>query len=335
MASIRDVAKKAGVGVGTVSRVLNGTGYVSADTRKKIEKAIRELDYTPNELARNLFHNRTGLIGVLVPNVDHPFFSSYVQRVEETLYKEGYKTLLGNTIGKSDREQQFLEMLDRNMVDGIITACHTLDDEEYQKRKKPIVSLDRDFGADIVMVGSDHEAGGRAAAEIFLQNGCKRVLNFFGEAPHVVSNTRHSVLSTTLREHGVEVVDLVLKWNKFSHADYRELAERGYRDYRDVDGVFGTDQLVLVYMQQALRDGKRIPEDLRVVAYDGTYITGLTCPEMTSIRQDVAQLAELSANSVVDLIEERRTVPHKQIIPVKLHQGETTRPVTVPGILAE
>ena len=75
MASIRDVAKQAGVGVGTVSRALNGTGYVSPDTKKKIEKAAEKLGYTPNELARNLYRNRTGIVGVMVPDLDHPFFS--------------------------------------------------------------------------------------------------------------------------------------------------------------------------------------------------------------------------------------------------------------------
>ena len=88
MASIRDVARRAGVGVGTVSRVINGTGYVSADTKKKIEKAIEELEYTPNELARNLFRNKTGIVGVLVPDVDHPFFSSYVRKTETALYEQ-------------------------------------------------------------------------------------------------------------------------------------------------------------------------------------------------------------------------------------------------------
>lgn len=88
MASIRDVAQRAGVGVGTVSRVLNGNGYVAEDTRKKIEMAISELEYTPNELARNLFRNKTGLIGVLVPDLDHPFFSSFVRETEIALYKK-------------------------------------------------------------------------------------------------------------------------------------------------------------------------------------------------------------------------------------------------------
>ena len=170
MASIRDVARRAGVGVGTVSRVINGTGYVSADTRKKIESAIEELQYKPNELARNLFRNKTGIVGILVPDVDHPFFSSYVRQTEAALYEMGYKTLIGNTIGISNREREFLDMLDRNMVDGIITGSHTLEGDEYLKRKKTIVSLDRDFGSGIPMVGSDHMSGGEMAANILIKN---------------------------------------------------------------------------------------------------------------------------------------------------------------------
>lgn len=122
MASIKEVAQKAGVGVGTVSRVINGSGYVAADTRKKIEQAISDLEYTPNELARNLFRNRTGIIGVLIPDLDHPFFSSFARETEVALYKRGYKAMICNTVGSSNRERDYL-----NMVDGIITSalqCH-------------------------------------------------------------------------------------------------------------------------------------------------------------------------------------------------------------------
>lgn len=104
MASIKDVAQKAGVGVGTVSRVINGSGYVAADTRKKIEQAISDLEYTPNELARNLFRNRTGIIGVLIPDLDHPFFSAFTRETEVALYKRGYKAMICNTVGSSNRE---------------------------------------------------------------------------------------------------------------------------------------------------------------------------------------------------------------------------------------
>ena len=91
MASIRDVAKKANVGAATVSRVLNNSGYVSEETRQKIEDAMKELNYTPNELARQLFHKKTGIVAVIVPTVGHPFFSDFVDKIEEELYKKGYK----------------------------------------------------------------------------------------------------------------------------------------------------------------------------------------------------------------------------------------------------
>ena len=90
MASIREVAQEAGVGVGTVSRALNGSGYVSPGTRKKIEKAAKKLNYTPNELARNLYHNKTGIVGVIVPDLDHPFFSAVVKHIEMELYGQGF-----------------------------------------------------------------------------------------------------------------------------------------------------------------------------------------------------------------------------------------------------
>lgn len=105
MASIREVAQEAGVGVGTVSRALNGSGYVSPETRKKIEKAAKKLKYTPNELARNLYHNKTGIVGVIVPDLEHPFFSSLVKHIEMELYEQGYKTMICNTVGISRREQ--------------------------------------------------------------------------------------------------------------------------------------------------------------------------------------------------------------------------------------
>ena len=96
MASIKDVAQKAGVGVGTVSRVLNNSGYVSDETREKIEEAMKNLQYTPNELARNLYRKKSGIIAVLVPTVEIPFFAELVHNIEAELYNEGFKIMLGN-----------------------------------------------------------------------------------------------------------------------------------------------------------------------------------------------------------------------------------------------
>lgn len=160
MASIKDVAQKAGVGVGTVSRVLNNSGYVSDETREKIEEAMKNLQYTPNELARNLYRKKSGIIAVLVPTVEIPFFAELVHNIEAELYNEGFKIMLGNTDKAHNAELEYLDMLNRHIVDGVITGVHSLDVEEYKKIKKPIVAFDRYLGEDIPVVTVDHKEGG-------------------------------------------------------------------------------------------------------------------------------------------------------------------------------
>ena len=154
MASIKDVAQKAGVGVGTVSRVLNNSGYVSDETREKIEEAMKNLQYTPNELARNLYHKKSGIIAVLVPTVEIPFFAELVHNIEAELYNEGFKIMLCNTDKAHNAELEYLDMLNRHIVDGVITGVHSLDVEEYKKIKKPIVAFDRYLGEDIPVLQS-------------------------------------------------------------------------------------------------------------------------------------------------------------------------------------
>ena len=159
MAGIKDVAKRARVGVGTVSRMINNSGYVADETREKIEIAMKELNYTPNELARNLYHKRSGIIAVVVPSITSPFFSEFLNSVEAELYEAGYKMMVCNTVKAKNAEMEYLDMLNRHIVDGIITGVHTLDVEEYLKIHKTIVALDRYLGDHIPVVAVNHKAG--------------------------------------------------------------------------------------------------------------------------------------------------------------------------------
>ena len=149
MPTIKDVAEKAGVGIATVSRAMNGTGYVSARSREKIETAIRELHYIPNERARNLSKKQTGIIGVLIPDFQTPFYASFLRQVEMELYNYGYRTMVCNTVKHSDREAAYVEMLDRNMLDGLITCAWSAEAEVYRHMDKPIVSMDHNLGEGI------------------------------------------------------------------------------------------------------------------------------------------------------------------------------------------
>ena len=165
MATIKDVAKRANVGIATVSRMINGTGYVSESSRKRIEEAIRELNFIPNERARNLSRKKSGIIGVIIPDFQTPFYASFIRQVEIELYRYGYKTMVCNTVKTSDREQEYIDMLDRNIVDGIITCALSVEDTVYQQIDKPIVSMDHDLGPKIPLIHSDHRKGGRILAE--------------------------------------------------------------------------------------------------------------------------------------------------------------------------
>jgi len=324
MASIKDVARRANVGVGTVSRALNGTGYVSEETRKRVEAAAKELNYIPNELARNLFRKRTGIIGVVIPNLDNPFFSRFTKDIEVELFKRGYKTMVCNTIGISNREKEFLDMLQRNIVDGIITGAHSLENEEYLKNNKPIVSLDHDFGSKIPMISSDHKKGGRLAAEKLIENGCKNVLQFAGYSKvNMRANDRHAEFRKVMEQNHVKVTTVETAWNEFSYDYYKDAVLKCMKEYPDIDGVFAADIPAIYFLNNARENGILVPQDLKIVAYDAMSITRITYPVITAVAQDVEKLAEACVNTMMDLIAGKK-VPERQILDVKMQNGGTT-----------
>ena len=323
MASIREVAQEAGVGVGTVSRALNGSGYVSPETRKKIEKAAKKLKYTPNELARNLYHNKTGIVGVIVPDLDHPFFAALVKHIEMELYEQGYKTMICNTVGISRREQEYLDMLERNMVDGIITASHGLEVEEYRKQTKPIISIDRDLGPQIPLIGCDHAKGGKLAAELMLKARRRKVFLVSGVSPKVMANDRYNTFRQILEENGVNVLQEVMEWNIFNWEAHYKMAEEIFRLQPDIDGIFGGDLAALACLNAAQRRGLRVPEDISIVGFDAMAPTSMVYPQLTAFRQNVELLAEVSVNTLLDMVEQRKNVPHRLILDVDLQRGGT------------
>lgn len=325
MASIRDVAKKANVGATTVSRVLNNSGYVSEETRGKIMRAMEELNYTPNELARNLFHKKTGIIAVLVPDVAHPFFSEVVKCIEMELYEHGYKTMICSTIREKNYELEYLDMLNRHIVDGIITGVHSLTDEEYRKIDKPIVSLDRNLGEKIPIVGSDHFKGGELAAQALIESGCKNVVQFQGSlAVRTPAHDRHRAFAQVMAQHNVSVRSYELEWNRFDNTYFEEVVERIFRKYPETDGVFGADLLAAEYVKLALKAGKKVPEDVKVVAYDGTYITEVMTPELTAVVQRIPDIAKKATSCILQMIGGRVYRNKRVTLDVDIRKGDTT-----------
>lgn len=325
MAGIKDVAKKANVGVGTVSRMINNSGYVAAETREKIEIAMRELNYTPNELARNLYHKRTGIIAVLVPNVAHPFFSEFVDYAEAELYKAGYKMMLCNTVKASNAELEYLDMLNRHIVDGVITGVHSLDVEEYKKINKPIVALDRYLGEHVPVVAVDHREGGRMAAETLIKNGCKKILHFRGstvvESPY---HERHYEFERIMEENHIETYTYELEWNRFDMGYYQEAVKDVFEKEVEFDGVFAVDGLAIECMNETIRRHMKVPGDVKFVAYDGTFITEIVEPKVTAVVQPIEALAKESVRLLSNLINGKKYTGKKVVLGAKLRKGDTT-----------
>lgn len=324
MASIKDVAEKANVGKATVSRVLNNSGYVSDETRRKILSAMRELDYTPNELARNLYHMRTGIVAILVPAVSHPYFGEFVEYAEAELYRMGFKAMICNASRTETEEKEYLEMLNSHVVDGIITGVHTLDVEDYKMIKRPIVALDRYLDDDIPIVAADHYKGGVLAAMELVRSGCRSVLHFSGtevyRAPYF---QRHVAFDEVMKKHNIKCTNYKLRWNRFDQDYVKQAIREVFESGTEFDGIFGVDLLAVECMNECARRGLEIPEDVKVVAYDGTYAAKIAAPRLTLIEQPIEELARAAVRMVVQLIADEKEVENITL-DVKLVKGETT-----------
>lgn len=325
MSTIQDVAKRAGVGAATVSRVLNGNGYVKEETREKVMQAIRELNYTPNEMARNLFFKRTGIVAIIIPQISHPFFAEFVDEAMLELAKYNYKVMVCNTWDESHYELEYLDMLKRSMVDGIIFGAHSLDIREYQNANRPIVALDRELGAGIPCVSADHQEGGRLAAEALIGAGCRNVLQFCGKKGVTTpSFERHVCFERIMQEHGVACHSYTLSRNSFSYSYFHRIVEGIFEQYPGIDGIFGTDIVVMNAIRRAAELGIRVPEDLKAVAYDGTGVTGLMHPDMTMVIQPIRELARECVHLVMELTQGNAVTQTSVRLPVTLKKGATT-----------
>lgn len=176
MVGMRDVAKKAGVSLSSVSLVINGTGYVSQDMRDKVEQAMRELNYVPNELARNFYHGKTGIVGVIVPTIQHPFFATLTAHLQREFAARSLRTMLCSTVDSASGEAQYVEMLRQRSLDALVVAAHTTHDTDYWTSiGRPIVAFDRNLGAHIAQVSSDHAHGGELIADLLASTGARNV----------------------------------------------------------------------------------------------------------------------------------------------------------------
>jgi len=318
---MNDVAKLAGVSVGSVSNVLNGVN-VKPSTLKKVTKAVEKLQYEPNNLARSFKMNQTNTIALVLPSIWHPFFSSIAFYVEQIAEKTGYHVFLCNSNNNIETEVNYIEMLRKNKVDGIIAITYS-DIDSYVEGGLPFVSIDRHFNEDISIVSSDNYGGGRLAAKTLIEKGSKNLL--FVGSHNIVSNEtmrRREGFESYCKEKNVEcqIIDLLEP-----HNDFRKELKRAMQIYPDIDGIFAINDFVALDIIEILSSlGKEVLTDYQLIGFDGVKMSLERDYQVSTIVQPTEDIA----NNAFELLIKKIKDPnyHNQIIlPVQFMESGTTK----------
>lgn len=321
MTTIKDVANLAGLSVATVSRAINGSGYISEQAREKINRAIKELNYSPNEVARSLYQKKSKLVGLLLPDISNPFFPLVAKGVEDFLQKMGYQVILGNIQENNEKANAYLRAFEQNNVAGILSAVENTD---KKRNDTPIVVLDRTDNAVEYGVYSDDIQGGELAANAILQGAPKNIVVIAG--PETVSRARDRLLSVeyTLKKAHQEYA--LIQSASFLLEDAAETAQAVFNRFPAVDSVIApSDTHAIAVMQEAYHRGYKIPEELQVIGYDDIPISKLVVPRLTTIHQPAYQIGYRGAQMLFQLMTNQVVEQKKIILPVHLEERETVR----------
>ncbi|MDQ0061992.1 LacI family DNA-binding transcriptional regulator [Paenibacillus harenae] len=325
MATIHDVAKKADVSVTTVSRVLNNRGYISEATRTKVFRVMEELHYQPNEIARSLLRKQSNVIGLIIPNVSHPFFSELANYVENYAYDQGFKLLLCNSQLDPVKEKDYIEMLKRNRVDGIIMGSHTLQVEEYKNLNSPIVTIDRQISNEIPYISSDNYTGGSLAASLLVEKGCMKIAHICGNLElQLLANKRTEAFQSVMKENNVEHLIIQTDMNVFDQMQYEDIMKRLFEEHPDIDGVFATSDIIAAFaVKQCAAAGKRIPNDMKIIGYDDINAARLMTPSITTIKQPIAEIGRKAVDLIMQQMNDE-PFEAENILPVTIVERSTT-----------
>ncbi|WP_248357934.1 LacI family DNA-binding transcriptional regulator [Anaeromyxobacter oryzae] len=329
--TIKDVARVAGVAVGTVSNHLNGSFRVSPKTARKIDKAITVLGYRIHLGARSLRSRRTQSVGLVVPNISNPFYAEIARAVEHALWEKGFQTLLCDSSQDPERERQHLDNLENRQVDGILLIhADRPPRDRFERLVVPLVCIDRGVEGQR-SVTTDNRLGGRLAARHLAALGHRRYAILAGQPSD--TNVRERILGFTavldeLRRAG-QVIEPVRKLTG------PQAIELGYEVGRLMEGdappptaIFATNDIVAVGAWRSLLElGIRIPQDMSLVGFDDIEMSRLCIPPLTTVQQDKKTMAREATALLLRLLEGTRAEPTTvRVLPRLIVRGSTAPP---------
>ncbi len=323
MVTIKDVAKKAGVSTATISRVINNKGPLSVKTAAKVNKAMEELGYSPNSIARSLVKGLSTCIGVILPSIRQPYWALVANELERAAASYGYSVII--TVSEDDPEiyKEKYSSLEASRPFGIVTSYFN-DTEDFVKKS----SVPTIFWANtnyIPSVSSDDYQGGVLATRHLISKGCRNLIHVGGNLKGRSSgNARSFAFIEECKKAGISYKVYEVSEKENINLDFSQIVSKVFYENIGMDGIFASnDSLAANCIHMAYSMGYRIPEDIKIVGYDDVDFCTLVYPQMTTIHQHIDKMAEIVLDSLINLADGKE-VPDKQVIPVSLVERKTT-----------
>lgn len=307
MANIQEVAQKAGVSVATVSRVLNNNVTVTPSTRLKVESAIKELNYEPSMLGRNLRNSESRLLLVLLPGISNPFYTEIINGIQNTAITNQYNILLCETNSNPERQNIYFNMVKNKLADGIISMDPTVNMkklEELAKNYSIILCSEYDEGERIPYVSIDNELAAYHAVKHLIRLGNKDIALINSDEKFLYARQRRRGYERALKEFELPVnEEYIYNTNQLDFQDGVQAMRMLLRLKNKPTAVFAvSDTLAIGALKEINANGISVPRDMAVVGFDNISFSNMTNPTLTTVAQPMYKMGCTVAKMLIDHI---------------------------------
>jgi DNA-binding LacI/PurR family transcriptional regulator len=327
MPTIEEVAKAAGVSVATVSRVLNN-GQVSPKTRILVENAIRELNYEPNMLGRNLRRSESRMILTMIPNISNPFYSVIVEGIEDAARKNGYNILLCNTEADVEREKIYLDLLKHKLADGIITMEPAIDIDvlkEVGKRYPVVQCCEYSEKINIPYIAIDNVTAAYKATKHLLTIGHKKIALINSDEKFMYARQRKEGYIKALQEFDIPVNEDWIMNAGLSFESGQRMMKYLLSLKDKPSAVFAVSDILAIGALKTIKDeGLKVPQDIGVVGFDNIQFANMMNPTLTTIEQPRYQMGVEAAEMLIKRIKDKKQKVENVILDHQLIIREST-----------
>lgn len=329
--TIKDVAKLAGVSISTVSRVMNESKPVSPESRRKVEDAIKKLDFKRNELARSLVMKRSNVIGVIVKDIGIPYMAQIVRGVEEVGRMYKYDILLSSSYGDSEQEKKLVDFLFRKQAEAILLVTENVNAEVVVKLKEndtPFIQLDKFYEGDFFTVSIDYSDAAYKMTNYLIELGHRDILFIKEFNNSKVGNEKYNGYNKAIKEHDLKTHSITVESNEVS--DGYDLGDEivDIVSKEDITAVFASeDNLAIGFINYCYDKAITVPDELTVVGFGDEYLASIYRPTITTVQEPYYDIGAVAMRRLIKALKKEEAIDKTIYLPTQIMQRESSTEV--------